>query len=91
MASTLQTTDDIQKQTGQNISDSLKQVFGEEHQVIPTTAESEPEGDSLKDFTSRMIYNRAGHEPSRSFLRKMWERVIKKHPNSQVKLEDDLK
>lgn len=85
--SNLQTTDQVYQQTTTNISDQLTQAIGGSHDIIPTTPESEPEGDSLGEFKDRVVFNRPGKEPSRSFLRKFIERLTKKYPNSDIKLK----
>ena len=87
------TTDQVQHQTVQNIKQQLKQMTGQDHQVQPVTAETpldvqvEGEGDTVEHFVDRAVWGRPGQEPSKSFLKKMWEMMRKKHPDKEVKLK----
>lgn len=76
----IQTPLAIHQQAADDISANLKQVLeGEDHQVIPVTADSQVEiGDNLNQKIERVIFNKPGHEPSKSFLEKLKERVGKK-------------
>lgn len=88
---TIQTPQAIHQQTVSNIADQLKAVYGTDENVMPVTAESQPEGETLQDLEQRLLWNKPGNEPSKSFLRKIWERVIKKNPGAQIKLVDKQK
>ena len=80
----IQTPQQIHQQTAGQIQNVLKQVYGEEHQVIPTTAETPLESDSLGDMADRIIWNRPGYEPSRGFLKKLVQRLQKKNPGMKI-------
>lgn len=84
----IQTPQQIHQQTADQIQGVLKDVYGEEHSVLPTTAETPVEGDSAGEFIDRVVYNRAGFEPSKGFLKKMVERLKKKNPGADIKYKD---
>lgn len=79
-----QPADSAHQQAAQKIQGSLQEVLGTPHQVIPTTAESEPEGDSLSQFKDRYFYNRPGTEPSKSWFKRWLGRMRQKNPNSEI-------
>lgn len=81
------TPQQVHQQTADQIQANLQQALGETHQVIPTTSESEPEGDDLGQFYDRALWGRPGAEPSKSFLKKLLGRIKKKHPDSDVRLK----
>lgn len=76
----------IHQQTADDISEELKKVLGSDHQVMPVNEETPLEIKSNEDLMERLVYNRPGTEPSRSFLNRLVERVHKKNPDAQVKL-----
>lgn len=82
----IQTTDSVHRQTAAGISDQLRAVYGEDHDVVPAAAKGVNE--SLGEELDRVIFNRPGYKPSKSFFKKLYERVQKKNPNAQVKLKD---
>ncbi len=74
-----QTPPAIHQQAADDIADSLKQVLEGDHQVMPVNEDTVVEiGDSLNQKVDRVIFNRPGQEPSKSFLAKLKERIGKK-------------
>lgn len=75
----VQTPPAIHQQAADDITDSLKQVLEGDHQVMPVNEETPVEvGDSLNQKVDRLVFNRPGQEPSKSFLAKLKERMGKK-------------
>ncbi len=81
------------QQAGQAISDQLSTALGEQHQTIPTTAESDPGVDDnlinqVGEIKDRVVLGKPGHEPAKSWLKKLFKRQQEKNPDSDVKLEE---
>jgi hypothetical protein len=45
--------------------------------------------EQFHEAANRIFLDKPGYEPSRSFLKKMWERMKKKHPEAVVTLKED--
>ncbi len=84
----VQTPAQAHQQAAGQIQDVLKQVYGEDHNVIPTTAETPIEGDPLGEMADRVIWNRPGHEPSKGFLKKLVEKMKKKNPGTTIQYKE---
>ena len=79
------------QQAADQIQKDLKDVFGVDHQVIPTTEETPVQGDNVGEAADRVIWNRPGYEPSRGFLKKLIEKLKKKNPGSKIVYKEDKK
>ena len=79
----------------QGVQDQIRASTGETHEVAPITPDSSEEinvieehaGDSINQFYERAVLGKPGFEPSKSFLKKVIERIKKKNPNAQVDLK----
>ena len=81
------------QQVADNIAGNLATVLGTDHpvaEVMPITADTpSPQMDQFHEAANRIFLDKPGFEPSKSFLKKMWERMKKKHPDAQVTLKED--
>lgn len=83
----IQTPQVQHQQVTQNLSHQLTALYGEKHNTMPVTSETPVEIKSNEDLIDRVIYNRPGTEPSKSFLKKVMARMKKKHPDADVTLQ----
>ena len=82
----------IQSQLAQSKSTATHQampVTSDTHLNIAGTHPAVPEIDEnpLIEYYERAILGKPGHEPSKTFLHKLIERVKRKHPNAEVRLK----
>jgi hypothetical protein len=91
----------IHQQAVEEIRQHLAQATSQaaSHQVMPVTAETplklqgveqidqELDENPIQEYYERAILGKPGHEPSKTFLNKLLERVKKKHPQAEVKLK----
>ena len=90
----IKTPQEDYKNTTTQIQDYLLQSTGEKHDVEPVTPDSTlefdtpniKEGDSIDQFYLRVVENKPGSEPAKSFLKRLLDRIKKKNPGKEVKL-----
>lgn len=90
----IKTPQEEYKNATTQIQDYLLQSTGEKHNVQPVTSDSTvefdtsntKEGDSLDQFYLRVVENKPGSEPAKSFLNRLIDRIKRKNPGKEVKL-----
>jgi hypothetical protein len=82
----IQETSQAHQQAANGISDQLRAVYGEDHDVVPAT-EKAP-GEDLGEELDRVLFDKPGFKRSDKFFGKLLERVKKKNPGAEVKLKD---
>jgi len=89
------TPQQVHQDTAQAVASNLGQILGSDipvEEVIPVTEETKPispEREQLHEMTNRIFLDKPGYEPSKSFLKKMWERLKKKNPDAVVTLKEE--
>lgn len=89
------TPEEVHEATAQAVASNIGKILGSDvpvEEVIPVTEESKPvspEREQLHEMTNRIFLDKPGYEPSRSFLKKMWERLKKKNPDAVVTLKEE--
>lgn len=89
------TPEQMHQDAAQAVASNIGQILGSDvaaSEVIPVTAESKPrspEREQLHEMTNRIFLDKPGYEPSKSFLKKLWERMKKKNPDSIVTLKEE--
>lgn len=87
----------VHQQMLKQVQDQLTAATGQTVEVEPVTADSTAEvthaedtpGDSLNQFYERVILNKPGFEPSKTFLGKLMDRMRKKYPNATIKFKEN--
>src|SRR5579872_2383508 len=81
------TPQQVHQDAAQAVASNIGQILGSDvpvEEVIPVTEETKPispEREQLHEMTNRIFLDKPGYEPSKSFLKKMWERLKKKNPD----------
>jgi hypothetical protein len=71
----------------ESVGHQVKQATGETHPVEVVTEDSPHPLSQVSEFYDRAVLGRPGVEPSKSFLKRLVDRVRKKHPEAEVSMK----